>query len=165
MKPYKRLLFAAAILLFFSSKVGAQSFTASKPTGLTAESYGLGIDNFGLIDSKGAEIKNLKDIKYGDQISIAFYNITGYEIKNGKAHLRMTTSVINSTDNTIIIGSQTVFDEDVAPEELKDDYIYGYLTISKDFIKGKSYILRLHLWDVNNGLGADLIWKFKANFK
>lgn len=144
----------------------SQSFTATKKKiGITAETYGLGMDNFGILDSTGKEALDMKNFKYGDQATMAFYNVSGFEVNEGLTHLRMTMSIINLTDNTIIVPSQTVWEEKLAPETLKNDYLYSYLTISQDFVKGKNYLLRLHLWDVNNGYYADLIWKFKANFK
>lgn len=149
-----------------SSKCHSQAFTITKPKiNITAESYGLGIDNFGIIDTNGKEILDIKNIKYGDRVNMAFYNINGFNVDYGYTHLRMTMSVINLTDNTIVLPSETLLDEKIAPEKLKDEYLYGYLTISKDFEKGKTYLLRLHLWDVLSGYYADLIWKFKANFK
>jgi len=161
-----QLLFTLIILLYSGATLFSQSFTVTKKKiGITGEAYGLGMDNFGVLDSSGKEILDIKNIKYGNQVTIAFYNISGFEVVEGLTHLRMTMSIINLTDNTIIVPSQTLLNEKIAPETLKNDYLYSYLTISKDFVKGKNYLLKLHLYDVNNGFYADLVWKFKANFK
>lgn len=160
------------ILVFFLSgwmifhQVYSQSFTSTKPKiNITAESYGLGIENFGIIDTNGKEISDIQNIRYGDRVNMAFYNLSGMNTDFGYTHLRMTMSIINLTDNLVMLPSETLLDEKIQPEKLKDDYLYSYLTISKDLEKGKQYMFRLHLWDVVSGYYIDLIWKFKANFK
>ncbi len=161
-----QLILATAIVLLSLVNSFSQSFTVTKKKiNITGEAYGLGMDNFGVLDSTGKEILDIKNIKYGDQATIAYYNISGFEVIDGLTHLRMTMSIINLSDNTIIIPSKTSWDESLDPNTLKNDYIYSYLTITKDFEKGKNYMLKVHLYDVNNGYYADLIWKFKANFK
>jgi hypothetical protein len=162
------LLASLMVMALASGKtLMAQAFSKSKPkVGLTAEYYGLGIDNFGILNSQGKEILDLKEIKYGEQISIAFYNVNGFEVKNGTTHLRMNITIVNQTDNAVLVTSESLLDESMDPASLKDDYIYGYMTMTKDsIIKGKTYMLRLHLWDVVSGKGIDLVWKWKANFK
>lgn len=159
-------LLLALLITTVQSDLYGQSFSKTKPKiGVTAESYGLGIDNFGILNVEGKEILDIKQIKYGDKISMAFYNVTGFELQDGMANLRLTMTVVNLSENSLMVTSQTLLDEAIKPETLKDDYIYGYLTMTTDFNKGKSYLLRLHLWDKVGGKGIDMVWKFKANFK
>lgn len=160
------LLLLVLLSASIRSHLYSQSFTKTKPkVGVTAESYGLGIDNFGILDSEGREVLDIKNIKYGDKISMAFYNVSGFELQDGLAHLHLTMTVVNMSENSLMVTSQTLLDEDIKPESLKDDFIYGYLTMTTDFNKGKSYLLRLRLWDEIGGKGVDMVWKFKANFK
>jgi hypothetical protein len=166
----KRIISGIGLLLIMvaaSHTLNGQAFSKSKPKiGLSAEYYGLGIDNFGILNSQGKEILDLKEIKYEDQINLAFYNVNGFEVNNGLTHLRMNITIVNQTDNQVFVVSESLLDESMDPAKLKDDYIYGYMTMTKDFfIKGKTYMLRLHLWDVASGKGVDMVWKFKANFK
>lgn len=154
------------VIMTGTISVSAQTFTKTKPkVGLSAECFGLGIDNFGILNDQGKEVLDFKELKRGDQVKMAFYNLTGFEVKSGLAHLRMNITIVDQTDNTILVASQSLLDEKLDPAKLKEDYIYGIMSMSNDFIKGKSYLIRLHLWDVNNGSSIDLIWKFKVNFK
>lgn len=153
-------------MLTVNISITAQTFTKTKPKiGLTAECFGLGIDNFGILNDQGKEVLDFKELKRDEKVKMAFYNVSGFEVKSGLAHLRMNITIVDQTDNSIMIASQTLLDEKLEPAKLKEDYIYGIMSMSNDFIKGKSYLIRLHLWDVNNGSSIDLIWKFKVNFK
>lgn len=136
-----------------------------KKAGVSAESYGLGADNFGILNGEGIEVTDIKQIKLGERVSLAFYNLTGYTVENDRSHIRMNMSVINYSDNSIIIAAQSVLDEKVKVEDLKNDYIFGYLTVSPDLIKGKTYMIKLQVSDVVTGAYIELTWKFKANFK
>lgn len=156
---------AALLLGWGGMTIQAQGFSATKKKlNFTAESYGLGIDNFGMLDTTGKEITDIKNIHYGDRITLAFYNVSNYQVIQDLAHLRLTMSIVNLTDNVLLVASETLLDEAITAEKLKNEYVSCYFTVSDGFVKGKSYLVKAHLWDIKGGQACDLVWKFKANF-
>jgi hypothetical protein len=158
------------MVVFLCLGIISQAYTQAfrlekKKVGVSAESYGLGADNFGILNGEGKEVTDIKQVKLGERVSLAFYNLTGYTVEDERSHIRMNMSVINLSDNQIIIAAQKVLDEKVKVEDLKEDYIYGYMTLSSDLIKGKTYLIKLQVNDVATGSYIELSWKFKANFK
>lgn len=163
----KKSYFTLVLLgLLITSNSYAQTFrVVKKKVSLAAESYGLGLENFGLLNGEGAEVTDLKQIKWGEKITLAIYNLKGYTVVDEKSYIKMNITVVNTTDNQLIVAAEPLLDENIKVSDLKDDYIYGYMTMSKDFIKGKDYLVKMHVCDVATSAYVELLWTFKANFK